>query len=239
MTTVAISQPMLFPWPGFFEQMMLADVWLWLDDVQFSRGSFTNRIQIRHDGAIKWMTIPLVGKGSFQRIRDLVSTGDFRDSHISLMRQAYARAPFVKDAIAIMEEVYAQETLCDLLITSSEAPARWLGLGTGQRRVCTSAMNVGGVSWQRVLELVRAVAGDTYLTGHGAANYLDHESFEAAGVAVEYMAYSKTPWAQGGAVFTPYVSILDLIAHTGRGAVAYLHPAKLPWCAFLEARPSS
>ena len=69
MTTVVISQPMLFPWPGFFEQMMLADIYLWLDDAQFSRGSFTNRTRIVHGGAVKWLSIPLEGKGSFQSIR--------------------------------------------------------------------------------------------------------------------------------------------------------------------------
>jgi hypothetical protein len=42
MTTVAISQPMYLPWPAFIEMMKLADVFLWLDDAQFSKGSFTN-----------------------------------------------------------------------------------------------------------------------------------------------------------------------------------------------------
>ena len=46
MTRVVITQPMLFPWPGFFEQLCLADVYIYLDDVQFSKGSFTNRVQI-------------------------------------------------------------------------------------------------------------------------------------------------------------------------------------------------
>ena len=65
MTTVMISQPMYFPWAGFIAQMALADVMIWLDDVQFSKGSFTNRIQVKTaSGPIKWMSIPLEGKGS-------------------------------------------------------------------------------------------------------------------------------------------------------------------------------
>jgi hypothetical protein len=70
------------------------------------------------------------------------------------------------------------------------------------------------------------------VTGHGAANYLDHEMFEAAGVAVEYMAYSKTPWPRQGPVFTPFASILDLIANTGPAAVERLRPATVGWRAF-------
>ena len=47
MTTVVISQPMFFPWVGMFEQIALADVYVHYDDVQFSKGSFTNRVQLK------------------------------------------------------------------------------------------------------------------------------------------------------------------------------------------------
>ena len=59
MTTVVISQPMYFPWTGFFGQMKLADIYVWLDDAQFSKGSFTNRVQALLNGKQTWMTIPL------------------------------------------------------------------------------------------------------------------------------------------------------------------------------------
>lgn len=235
MTAVVVSQPMLFPWPGFFEQMRLADVYLWLDDAQFSKGSFTNRVQVLHGGAQKWLSIPLAGKGSFQEIRALAAADDFRAGHLGFLRQAFAGAPFAADALAIVEEVYAERDLCELLIKSAEVPARRLGLpvaGHPARR--TSAMAVEGASWQRVLDLVRAVDGTRYLTGHGAARYMDHEAFETAGVAVEYMDYSRTPWPQrGSGAFTPYVSILDLIADTGPAAASYLRPATRGWRAFL------
>ena len=47
MTVVVISQPMLFPWVGMFEQIRLADVYVHYTDVQFSKGSFVNRVQIK------------------------------------------------------------------------------------------------------------------------------------------------------------------------------------------------
>ena len=40
MKTVVISQPMYFPWVGMLEQMRLADVFVHLDDAQFSKGGF-------------------------------------------------------------------------------------------------------------------------------------------------------------------------------------------------------
>ena len=56
---VVISQPMFFPWVGFLEQMRLADVYVHYDDVQFSKGSFTNRVQIKTPEGFIWLTAPL------------------------------------------------------------------------------------------------------------------------------------------------------------------------------------
>ena len=239
MTTVVVSQPMLFPWPGFFEQLMLADVYLFLDDVQFSKGSFTNRVQVRLGNESKWMTIPLASKGAFQRISELRDNGtDWRKSHRDLLRQALRGAPYLSDALSLVDACYAEQTICDVLIASVEKTAQYLRVGTGQRRQKTSSMNIGGESWMRVLELVRAIGGTRYLTGHGAANYLDHAAFEESGVAVEYMAYSLKPWPRAVANFTPYVTILDLIAHTGPAARNYLEPSTQPWHSFLAKTTS-
>ena len=59
MTTVVVSQPMLFPWVGLFEQIRLADVFVYYDDVAFSKGSFFNRVQIKTSRGSKWLTVPL------------------------------------------------------------------------------------------------------------------------------------------------------------------------------------
>jgi WbqC-like protein family len=237
MTSVVINQPMLFPWPGFFEQMMLADTYLYLDDAQFSKGSFTNRVQIKSGQAIRWLSIPLEGSGGFQRIDRLrAADRDWREEHLNLLRQAYGGSPFCRDALGLVEAAYSKDPLCDLLIASIEEIASYLGIGKCQLRKRTASLAFDGKSSERVLGLVRLSGGSRYITGHGAANYLDHGLFESQGVSVEYMSYSKTPWPQGGVPFTPFVSALDLIANTGPRAKEYLRPSTTGWRQFMEER---
>ncbi|MFX8397163.1 WbqC family protein, partial [Acinetobacter baumannii] len=82
-----ISQPMLFPWPGFFEQLMLADSYVDLVDVQFSKGSFTNRVQLKFPQERRWLTVPLAGQGSFRTIAALqAAAGDWRAQHRQLVQ---------------------------------------------------------------------------------------------------------------------------------------------------------
>lgn len=233
MTTVVISQPMYFPWPGFMAQMALADVIVWLDDAQFSKGSFTNRIQVKLSAGRKWMTVPLEGTGSFQRIYDLAAKGqDWIPAHRQMLSQSFRGYPGTSAALALFDAAMAQPgTLCERLIAGTEAQA--LALDCLPPRILrASALGIEGGSSDRVLRLVQAAGGDHYLTGHGALAYLNHEGLNAAGIAVSYMDYAPLPWPQAHGDFTPYVTALDLLAATGASAASHLCPASLDWRAF-------
>ena len=229
MTTVAISQPMYFPWAGFMEMMKLADVFVWLDDVQFSKGSFTNRIQVKTPNGVKWMTIPLQGKGTNTPIRDLVGAGDdWRRSHRAMLKNALATAPCLAEALEVYDDALEQSRLSEVLIRSCEAQARLMAAMPG-RIVRIAELDIGGVSWRRVIEIVKAVGGSRYISGAGGANYLDHVEFDRQGLSVEYMAYNPLPWPQQHGEFTPYVTGLDLIAACGAGSADHLRPVTIPW----------
>ncbi len=233
MTTVVISQPMYFPWPGFLAQLAIADVVVWLVDVQFSKGSFTNRVQVRTPGGRSWLSIPLLGKGSKTAIMDLTAAKpDWLDGHLATLRQSLRHAPHAATALETASSIAGHARLCDALIASSETLARACGIPTPQTCLSTD-LAVPGDGSDRVLGIVNAVGGTRYVTGHGARNYLDHTGFADAGVAVDYMDYAVTAW-RDSADFSPYVTGLDLLAHTGGAAArAYLNPQTIGWQDFL------
>jgi hypothetical protein len=237
MTSIVISQPQLLPWRGFFELVAAADIYIHLDDALFSRGGFINRVQIKHPAGSKWMTVPLQGKGTFQHINTLVAAGgDWKRKHRELVRQSLALAPHVDLALDVLDAVYAKDPLVELLVAGIELPVGRLRMPGPAEWLRSSRLNVAGTSWRRVLAIVKAVGGTRYVTAHGAADYLDHDAFEAAGIAVDYMDYSKTPYPQRHGEFTPYVSVLDLIANLGMDAPTAIRPKTIPWRRFLEER---
>jgi WbqC-like protein family len=234
MTTVVISQPQLLPWPGFFELVASADIYVHLDDAQFSRGGFINRVQIKHPAGSKWMTVPLKGRGSFQEINQVEAVGtDWKRRHRELVCQALAQAPYLDLALAVLDAVYLADRLVELLVSSIELPAARMGLRRPRQWMRSSELGLAGTSWERVLAIVKAIGGTHYVTAHGAAGYLDHQAFESAGVAVDYMDYSKTSYPQLHGDFTPYVTVLDLIANLGMDAHTVIRPKTIPWRDFL------
>jgi WbqC-like protein family len=234
---VVISQPMFFPWVGLFEQIALADVYIHYDDVQFSKGSFTNRVQIKTAGGSNWLTVPLreLHLGCLIGAVAVDERQDWRGRHTAVLKQAYAAAPHVDEMLALVEEVYRERGgLAELCIAGMERVRRYFELAPQTRFVRSSELGIAGGSSRRVLDIVHRFEGNVYVTGHGARQYLDHALFEVEGVRVEYLDYRKVPYPQLNGEFTPFVSILDLIANCGKAGREVIASESVYWKDFLN-----
>lgn len=230
---VVISQSMLFPWCGFLEQVRLADVFVHLDDVQFSKGGVVNRIQIKTEAGSKWMTVPLEGHKLGQAIDEVrvKPISDWRERHLGFLRQNLSGTPHWKDCRNLVEEVYSdeEESLVCLVRKSLLALCRYFNLDKNTKFTDVSDLQIGGSGSDRVLNIVKALGGDEYITGNGARNYLDHERFEDEGVRVSYMNYEMRPYPQQHGTFTPYVSGLDLLSNCGQAGQSCISSKATYW----------
>jgi len=52
---IGIHQPNFFPHPGYFDKMKMCDIFVMLDDVNFSKGGYTNRTKLTPE---KYLTLP-------------------------------------------------------------------------------------------------------------------------------------------------------------------------------------
>ena len=134
---VVISQPMLFPWVGLLEQVRLAGVFVHYDDVQFSKGSFTNRVQIKTPQGPRWMTVPVKGLTLGQHIEDveIQAMDQWVPRHIALLEQSFSGAPYADDAMALVRTVYSEvhRTIGTLARASLLAVSDYFGLSEGTR----------------------------------------------------------------------------------------------------------
>ena len=229
---LVISQPMFFPWVGLLEPICLADTWVFYDDVQFSKGSFTNRVQYKTAQGTRWLTLPLARRSLGDRI-DAIRVDDrvdFREEHLAKLEQAYRGAPYRSEMLQVVSALYedCDNSLCDLAVRSQCALAAYFDLPQ-PRWLRSSELAIGGSGSRRVLDHCLRLSATSYVTGHGARNYLDHEAFERAGIEVRYMDYERRPYRQLHGAFTPYLSALDLIANEGPEGRRFIGGSSRAW----------
>ena len=237
---LVISQPMFFPWIGFFEQIKLCDVYINYNDVQYSRGGFTNRVQVKTPEGVKWLTVPLKNFHLGQKISqvEINNEKNWRKDHIDLLRRSYNHAPYCNQMLDLVENLYSKdwEIISDLSQATLISICDYFDFSVDKRFINIGDLNINGVSSKRVLEIALSLNAQTYITGHGASKYLNHDIFEAENIDVEYMNYKKIPYPQLHGEFTPYVSILDLIANVGKDGISWICSGTTYWRDFVNER---
>ncbi len=239
MTRIVLSQPMLMPWRGMFEQIRLADQFVFYDDVQLPLGGgkgrgFITRVQIKTARGVEWLSLPVARAGAGpQRICDArFAHQDWRAQHLGKIAQAYRNAPHYRWAEqAVIAPVYAlaTESIAEFCAQSMQILATALGLRF--EPASSSKMDISptlGAS-ERVLEFCLRAGATEYLSGLGAIDYIDYDLFERAGVAIHFMDYELAPYPQLHGSFTPFVSAIDLLFNVGRDAPRFLGSRAVHW----------
>ncbi|MBP2291288.1 WbqC family protein [Azospirillum rugosum] len=213
---VAIHQPNYLPWLGYFTKIANADVFVFLDDAQLPQGrSFVHRTRIHSAAGGDWLSAP-VRRAERQLIRDVrFADDDWRRRHRATLLHTYRRTPHFEPVMALVDRILEADT--DLLAAFNMRAAMLLAdhLGLSCRFELSSAFGVESTSDERLIDLVKAVGGDTYLSGVGGQNYQDPAKFERAGIDLWVREFTPHPYGQGPGAFQPCLTILDALFNIG------------------------
>lgn len=220
---VAIHQPNFFPWLGYFDKIRRADALVFLDAVDYPRsgsggmGSWCNRVRIHVQGEAKWITCPVKRMSLGEPILDAVMDDDqkWRSRLLKTLDANYRRAPrfeatmqWLEPLILAPEPNLAAFNICVIQTIT-------LRLGLEKRFVRQSALAVEGRSTDLLASIVKAVGGDAYLAGGGAAGYQQDEVFEREGLRLVYQNFTPKPYGDPER-FIPGLSVIDYLMHDGR-----------------------
>jgi hypothetical protein len=217
-TIVAIHQPNYLPWLGFFQKIAIADIFVFLDDVQFSKNSYINRVQVLHDGRARWLTQPV--SYNFGDSINAVSLAqeDWSDRHINSLKGFYRNAPFIREILPWLEALYGDAPQGDLAMSNMmliQDVAAKLELKCSFKR--SSTLDTADASGDdRLIRIMTELApGGRYLSGAGGANYQEAEKFEASGHQLVYRSFEHPTYTQQSDSFTAGLSIIDALFNIG------------------------
>ncbi len=187
---VAVMQPYLWPYAGYFRLLAASDVFVVFDCVQFVRRGRIHRNEFaRGDGGFDWFTLPLAKAGQGERI-DRMRFAD--DAAVAFGERLARFAPLAAawPAFASSHGLAAPRPgapLIDWLLAQLEALARALGLGTRIVRSSALAIDPALRAEQRVLAICERLGARRYLNVAGGRALYDEVSFAGRGIALTFL----------------------------------------------------
>ena len=216
MRTIAIMQPYFFPYPGYFLLASQADVFVFLDDVNYINRGWINRNRIMRNGQPEYISVPLK-KASQNRLICNTELFDFasnRKKIIEKIENSYKSAPFFSSALPLLSEVMAEgtRTISELAISSVTSTLSQLGLHTTFKRSSTDFQQSASLSGQdRIIDIVLQENAARYINLPGGTALYSRERFQDHGIDIQFLAKMDWVFYHGGDSAIPNLSILDAL----------------------------
>jgi hypothetical protein len=225
---VAIHQPQYLPWLGYFDKMLKADVFCFLDTVQYKKNEWQNRNRIKTAAGGQWLTVPVTYRLP-QKIGEVAidNTVDWRRRHLRALHTNYGRAPFFERYIPIFEDALSRSWtgIADLNLHMIHCLREILGIGD-KPSVRASCIAAAEDPTQRLIDICRALGADAYLAGQGAEAYMDVERFRPQGIRVAIQGFEHPVYPQLFDGFQSHLSIVDLIFNCGPDSAEIIRKGK-------------
>lgn len=226
---VAVIQSNYLPWKGYFDIIRQVDLFVFYDDVQFTKNDWRNRNRIKTANGVQWLTVP-VGKNIHRQIDEvLITESRWQRKHLQAILQSYQKSAHFDYLMPFLKDLFLQSKWTHLADLNQYAIRRiatdFLNCKTDY--LLSSDLSLTGSKGERLLHLLKTVGATHYLSGPAARTYLNQNSFDEAGIKLEFIDYSQyQQYEQPFPPFDHHVSIIDLLATHGPTAVEFMMPMK-------------
>jgi hypothetical protein len=224
--TVAIIQSSYIPWKGYFDIIHDADLFIFHDDLQFTKQDWRSRNRIKMPGGARWLSVPVCGRNESRLICETTpAAADWQVKHHRKLVNAYGRTPHFARLRPFLDEVYLGRTWATLSELNQHVITHLARehLGIRTELVDSRLYAATGAKTDRVLDLLTKAGATRYVSGPAGRDYLDEVRFVEAGIELVYKDYGGYPeYVQPHPPFEHHVTILDLLSCVGPAAPDYI-----------------
>lgn len=235
---------------GYFCKMLLCDVFISQDTIQYAKTEWQNRQRFYHAGRETWLTVPVNKSIEPIMLKQVVDPRTVK-AHWRYIRETYGKTPFFKEYSEPLAEIYSRRwthlnDLCDALTLYAksvlgidtqylrDSENNWVDRGLKKGGLIADSIHraISVADYEEVIYLAYArpmregyyideILDDSGLT--------EGEKIERAGITVSSYSFQHPVYRQhqlgSDEPFVPNLGIFDLIFNCGEASREVLESA--------------
>ena len=215
---VAIMQPYIFPYLGYFQLINAVENFVLYDDVNFIKGGWIHRNRILVNNTDSLFTVPLSKLSSFSPINETKinekSYEDWKKKFLRSIELAYKKAPNFLEVNSLIRRVLDNETLLisDLAINSIKEVSAYLKISvniyvSSEHFSDSKSMN----RVDRIISICEDLNSNVYINAIGGIDLYHKEEFKLRGMELFFIKSHLKPYKQFNETLVPGLSIIDVL----------------------------
>lgn len=219
---VGIMQPYFLPYVGYFQLISAVDIFVLYDNIKYTKKGWINRNRMLRNNEDIIFSVPLKNASDQTYIVDRLISDEFDGE--KLYRQfetAYKKAPYLSAVQPLLEEILSskEKNLFQFISASIKVICCYLEIST---RILTSSEFESQPQLRgqdRVISICRDLHATQYINPIGGITLYSKDAFMEQGIALHFLQSRYPSYAQFGADFLPWLSIIDVLMFNSRDSL--------------------
>lgn len=231
---IAVMQPYVFPYIGYFQLVASVDRFVFLDDVNYIKKGWINRNRIVANGQEFLFTIPLERMSQNKLICETMISADtsWKGKFLKTVERSYVKAPFFEHTYDAVRTMIGCETR--VLSEFAENTIVYLSSMFGLSVKFLKASEYGNCSLrgeQRIVDICVREKATRYHNAIGGMELYRSDSFMVKGIELSFIKPCLISYAQATGDFLKGLSIIDVMMYNSVDAI------KAMLCSYESVRP--
>ncbi len=213
---LALMQPYLFPYIGYFQLMAAVDKFVCYDDVNFIKQGWINRNRLLCQDKAQFFSVPIRDRSSFRPINQTeiaTEPGDWPTAMVKRFESCYRKAPHFSSVFPILEEVFTSppRLISELAIRSIKVVQKHLGISTSFVETSAGYENSHLRGQERVLSICLREKATIYINPPGGKELYSPQAFAEHDIAFKLIQTRPIGYPQFTDGFQSNLSIVDVM----------------------------
>lgn len=210
---IAIMQPYLFPYIGYFQLINSVDKFILLDDVNFINRGWINRNKILVNGQPKLISFPLRNASQNKLINEMeiISDHTWITKFMRTLHHNYGKAPFFDKVIQLIGKIVLnqEKNLSQYIYVGLLDIIKYLGIKT---IIVSSSAKYNTTSLkaeQKILNICLQEGATAYINPIGGTELYSKQFFLENAIDLFFLRSKEIRYDQNIKTFVPSLSIID------------------------------
>lgn len=216
---IAIMQPYIFPYIGYFQLLNAVDTFVFFNDVNYIKGGWINRNKILVNKKESLFTISLSNSSSFKTIEDtkidLSKIEAFKIKWLRTISQSYVKAPYYRQVIPVLKDFLLsnnRQYISELAMDSVMWVSNYLGLNTNFQVSSLHHPESRGLDKsQRLITIINKEGAKEFINPIGGVDLYNKEEFNKSKIELQFIKSADLKYKQFDIDFVPSLSIIDVM----------------------------
>ena len=218
---VAVMQPYLFPYIGYFHLIKSVDLFVSFDDVNFIKKGWINRNRILLNNSGHPITLPIQKISQNKKINEsfIFEHQKQKNALVKLIIDAYKKkAPFFEENIDKIKELIlsSEDNIAIYNTNNLQNLSEYLEIKTKFIFSSQVPQDLSATGENKILKIVKHFGATTYINASGGVNLYDKKFFSDQNIELKFVPSYPVIYNQRTDQFIPNLSIIDGLMYAGR-----------------------